>query len=159
MSETQSNQPETNQSKDRSGLSRQEKIVLSLSVILYISSFFCPAITTIKSEEASTYIGIKAAFLSLLVILYGFPCFFANPLFFVGIGLTFFKKAGIALLIYTAVIFLALSSFLVIGFEFPANEGGVGPPIVPKNFEIGYFMWITSMVLPAILSLLQLRKR
>ena len=159
MVDNEPNKTKTNQKKVPSGLNKQEKTVLILSKVLFGLSFFLPTITTYRNDEASTYLGIKAAYLSVLFILYGFPCFLANPLFFIGISLAYFKKFVASSIVLIIGLLFAFSSFFVIGLEFPANEGGVGPPIVPKKFEYGYYIWLISMALPAILAFLRSRKK
>lgn len=132
-----------------------------VTLIIYCASMLCPTYCTIREyggESCSGILsGLGATLFGWLGILVGgkgiYLVWFANPLFIIGLIMN--KKSPTSALILS-IIACILSLAFLLGGEVLINEAGHVAQI--STLQIGYWLWLTSMVLLVAASFYSLRK-
>lgn len=125
---------------------KRRLLLLALASLPYLVSLFC-GIFVLEEAGPTTFI------IGFVCLAFGWShlAWYANPLLFAGILAYLLKRDWVAALLAAAAFAVGLTTLGI--EEMPRNEGGAKEAVV--GYQIGFYLWLTSMVLFGVACLTQ----
>jgi hypothetical protein len=117
------------------------------AVAFYTVACATPAVVfwNTNTQTENIYSGGHALLMGPLAVLAGQFSWFANPLFFAGVGALLLGRFRTAAILAAVAIPVAAHAYALHSHPLPANEGGIGD-LQLRSFGPGFYLWISSLV-------------
>ncbi|MBC8085999.1 MAG: hypothetical protein H7Z40_01940 [Phycisphaerae bacterium] len=131
------------------------KLLQYLSPAVFLVACCLPSLELRVSDGTKdVMLGLRVLAIGWSGIFAGVLAWYANPVWLLGVGMTFWKKPTVGIIAGIVALAIGYTTLSLIGRALPADEGNVKKMTVVRILP-GFYVWMSSLALLTLTSLVQ----